>query len=67
MSEKDNKENQEQKPMGTVQMVLGIASFVVAIYILYVVFAGQYIIKFLIQSNASDHGSRSRSAMNSKE
>ncbi len=67
MSEKDNKDNQEEKPMGTVQMVLGIASFVAAIYVLYVVFAGQYIIKFLIQSNASDHGSGSRSAMNSKE
>tara|TARA_R110000772_G_scaffold111789_1_gene215907 strand:- start:273 stop:395 length:123 start_codon:yes stop_codon:yes gene_type:complete len=40
MSEKDNKDNQEEKPMGTVQMVLGIASFVAAIYVLYVVFAG---------------------------
>jgi len=40
MSEKDNKENQEEKPMGTVEMVLGIASFVAAIYVLYVVFAG---------------------------
>ncbi len=38
MSEKDNKENQEEKPMGTVQMVLGIASFVVSIYILCLVF-----------------------------
>ena len=67
MSEKDKQELPEEKPMGTVQMVLGIASFVAAIYVLYVVFAGQYIIKFLIQSNASDHGSGSRSAMNSKE
>ena len=39
MSEKDN---QEENPMGTVQMILGIASFVAAIYVLYVVFAGQY-------------------------
>ena len=40
MSEKDNKKNQEEKPMGTTQMLLGIASFVAAIYVLYVVFAG---------------------------
>tara|TARA_R110000868_G_scaffold38320_2_gene134322 strand:+ start:594 stop:716 length:123 start_codon:yes stop_codon:yes gene_type:complete len=40
MSEKDKQELPEEKPMGTVQMVLGIASFVAAIYVLYVVFAG---------------------------
>jgi len=40
MSEKDNKNNKEEEPMGTVQMLLGIASFVAAIYVLYVVFAG---------------------------
>ena len=40
MSEKDNKKNQEEKPMGTVEMLVGIASFVAAIYVLYVVFVG---------------------------
>jgi len=40
MSEKDKKENQEEEPMGTTQMILGLASFAAAIYVLYVVFLG---------------------------
>jgi hypothetical protein len=40
MSEKDNKENQEEKPMDTIQMLLGLATFAVSIYLLYVVFVG---------------------------
>tara|TARA_R110000751_G_scaffold35455_9_gene87180 strand:+ start:785 stop:913 length:129 start_codon:yes stop_codon:yes gene_type:complete len=38
--EKDNKENQEEKPMDTVQMLLGLATFAVSIYLLYVAFVG---------------------------
>ena len=45
MSEKDNKENQEEKPMDTVQMLLGLATFAVSIYLLYVAFVGQNNIK----------------------
>ena len=40
MSEKENKENNEEKPMDTIQMLLGLATFAVSIYLLYVVFVG---------------------------
>lgn len=40
MSEQDNQEKPEEKPMGTLSMLLSLASFGAAIYILYVVFFG---------------------------
>jgi hypothetical protein len=40
MSEKDNNEKKEEKPMDTIQMLLGLATFGVSIYLLYTVFAG---------------------------